>query len=95
MYKMIMIDDEIEARNRISNILDFEDLGFEKTHKIKSVINNRMVFMACPFRSMLPSGSVSGVYFGGMTLNGTKRGKIFAAGAGEGTLWYSFKDRQE
>ena len=24
-----MIDDEIEARNRISNILDFEDLGFE------------------------------------------------------------------
>ena len=51
--------------------------------------------MACPFRSMLPSGSVSAVYFGGMTLNGTKRGKIFAAGAGEGTLWYSCKDRQE
>jgi hypothetical protein len=23
MYKMIMIDDEIEARNRIQNIIDF------------------------------------------------------------------------
>jgi len=29
MYKMIMIDDEIEARNRVENILDFETLGFE------------------------------------------------------------------
>ena len=29
MYKMIMIDDEIETRNRIENILDFEKLGFE------------------------------------------------------------------
>ena len=29
MYKMIMIDDEIEARNRIENIIDFEKLGFE------------------------------------------------------------------
>ena len=29
MYKMIMIDDEIEARNRIQNIIDFEKLGFE------------------------------------------------------------------